>query len=114
MAGHERTQEQWMKIARGVNGGLRAARFTGPLFHRLPPTLLPLKHSLLLDLEQSRADGHGDAHDDALAHSLNLVLPAVHCRVKQVVRGLLKGREHEHAVLHLGNAEAGDAKDLAL
>lgn len=35
-------------------------------------------------------------------------------RVKEVVCCLLKGGQHEHAVLHLGNAKAGDAQHLAL
>lgn len=35
-------------------------------------------------------------------------------RIKQVISGLLKGGQHEHAVLHLGNAKPGDAQHLAL
>ncbi len=34
--------------------------------------------------------------------------------IKEVVCRLLKGGQHEHAVLHLGNAKSGDAQDLPL
>jgi hypothetical protein len=38
----------------------------------------------------------------------------VHRGVKQVVRGALEGRQHQHAVLHARNAEARDAQHLPL
>jgi hypothetical protein len=39
---------------------------------------------------------------------------AVQRGVEQVLRCLLKAGQHEHAVLHLGDAEARDAQHLAL
>lgn len=46
--------------------------------------------------------------------TVDVVLAAVQRGVKQVVGRLLKRRQHEHAVLHLGNAEPRDAQHLAL
>ena len=61
------------------------------------------------ELHQPRADPHGDAHDDALGDARDDVLLAVVGRVEEVVRGLLEGGQHQHALLHLGQAVAGDA-----
>ena len=54
----------------------------------------------LLQLEQPRAGGHGDAHNDGLADAVYVVLAAVQGGIEQVVSGLLKGSQHEHALLH--------------
>ena len=56
---------------------------------------------------------HRDAHDDALAHAVDLVLLAVVGGVEEVVGGLLEGGEHQDGLLHLGQPVAGDAEDLA-
>ncbi len=65
-------------------------------------------------LERPGANRHGLPHDDTLAHALNPVLLHAGGRVKQVVRRLLKRRQLQHAVAHLGQAEPRDAQDLAL
>jgi len=38
----------------------------------------------------------------------------VECCIEEVVGGLLERGQHEHAVLHLGDAKPGDAQHLAL
>lgn len=35
-------------------------------------------------------------------------------RIKQMIGRLLEGRQHENALLHLGQTEAGDAQNLTL
>mmetsp|Transcript_32046 Transcript_32046/g.83004 ORF Transcript_32046/g.83004 Transcript_32046/m.83004 type:complete len:223 (+) Transcript_32046:1-669(+) len=65
-------------------------------------------------LEEARARRHGDAHDDGLAHPHNVVHRAPDGGLKQVVCRLFKGGQHQHTVLHLGDAEPGDAQHLAL
>lgn len=61
-------------------------------------------------LEQPRAQGYGGAHNDALGHPPAWVTSGVHGGVKKVVGGLLKGGQHQHTVLHLCDAKAGDAQ----
>mmetsp|Transcript_48253 Transcript_48253/g.104506 ORF Transcript_48253/g.104506 Transcript_48253/m.104506 type:complete len:416 (-) Transcript_48253:1263-2510(-) len=66
----------------------------------------------LQHLEEARAERDRDAQNDALRHPRNRVHARVHRRLEQVVGGLLKGREHEDALFHLGHAEASDAEHL--
>ncbi len=70
--------------------------------------------TLMLDLEQASTHWHGNAHDDGLTHTSDVVHSSVQCCIKQVVCGLFKGCQHEHAVLHLGNAEPSDTQYLSL
>ena len=60
-------------------------------------------------LEEAGPCWHGDTHDDGLAHSCDFIGAAMESSVKEVVGGLLKGRQIQHTVLHLGDAEAGVA-----
>ena len=69
---------------------------------------------ILLDFEDASACGHGGAHDDGLANPCDIISTSVQGCIEQVVCGLLKGRQRQHAVLHLGDAKAGDAQDVAL
>ena len=68
----------------------------------------------MLDLEETRAHGHGDAHDDGLTHACDVIHSAVQSSIEEVVGCLLKGGQHEHRVLHLGNAKPGDSQHLSL
>ena len=73
-----------------------------------------LQLNILEHLEQACACGHGGPRDDGLAHACDLVDGPVQGRIEQHVRDLFKGCQHEHALLHLLDAEACDPQDLAL
>eukprot|EP00047_Mylnosiga_fluctuans_P009121 m.10081 g.10081 ORF g.10081 m.10081 type:complete len:806 (-) comp2487_c0_seq1:1984-4401(-) len=63
--------------------------------------------------EEARAERDGDAEDDALTDSVDVVLQAVHSGVEENVVCLLEGGKHQHTLVHLRNAEPRDAQHLA-
>ena len=65
-------------------------------------------------MHRSTTVGRRVAHDDALRDAKDLVCLPESRRIEQMVRRLLKRREHQHAVLHLRNTETRDTQDLAL
>ncbi len=51
----------------------------------------------------------GITHDDALRNTRDTIVFPKGSRIKKMVRRLLKGRQHQNAVLHFCNSESGDA-----
>lgn len=68
---------------------------------------------LLQQFHETGADGHGNAHDDALAHTANHVLLAVVRRVEKVVGRFLERGQHQNALLHLCQTVAGYSEDFS-
>ena len=81
---------------------------------RLPPHHALFKIQLPHHLESPSPLTHALAHDNALANPLNLIPLHMPRGLEQMIGRLLEAGELEHAVAHLGEAEAGDAEDLAL
>ena len=66
------------------------------------------------DLHGCTRHGRRVAHDDTFRDSCNTDAFPVRSGVKEVIRCLLEGRQHEYAVLHLCYTEPRDTEDFAL
>ena len=87
--------------------------------YRLPATpLIPFIFSLnfivVAELEHAGSNRDLPAHNDALSHTLHIILLALNGRVVEVISCHFEGGKHQYGVLHFLDSEASDAQNLSL
>ena len=84
---------------------------TQSLFHQALMSWKPWKCK---HVHRGSALGGRVTHDDALGNTRDAIRLSERRRIEQMVRGLLEGRKHQHAVLHLCYTEPSNAQYFSL
>ena len=93
-------------------GDSRHQRFSSVFFYQVDVNFE--FHRAVLQAEHPRADGHWNAHDDALGDAVDVIRAPVQRCVEQMIRSFLERSQHEYRVFHLCHAETRDPENPAL